>query len=715
MGGGVTRSWLVVLCVFVGCGGGAGQTDGGRDTPGSSDHAGDMAPAGDAPGDGLVAVDGAADVPAADAPGDTAPDVPAGDAPEGGAPDVPAGDGSDASPDGNDASPDASDGPPGDTGGSDTGGVCEVVRTLSASQSLAYAPMAIGDRWTYQGRSWLTSFPQYPVEYQQRLEVTGTKTINGVEAFVVNDSSPDGNPTPADEYFAVTAAGLVNEGLAATGNPPPTGWFPAAPYVEVPFPVRVCSAFQKFQMTGSSGKATGTSVARAVETTAVSGMSFPDALRMEENVTIETAAPDGGAPVVRPYSSTVDWYAPGFGRIKRTVNLSDREYHYDITGALIGGVGHGVLPGGNIAQLDVISSFLGSSDRPAVASDGQRFLVVSSTSTDLYVGGLAAILVGPDGKTIKTTPIVQGGRVPTTAAVAYGDGRYLVAYPTWNSTIKAVMLSSDGTQMGSAFDIWGGGSVAVAYGKGVFLVASNQSASLGISVVSSQGAVTSEAIPYPGQQQQGAPALAFDGKNFLMAWLNTTSELPNGLSKHVSAGRVNADGNAIDVAITQVTTAPPLQVDVDVAFDGTRYVVAWGHAKFASEIGANEVRIARIGTDGVLLDPGGRVIAPARGETGKANPRITRLGSQTLVVWRRTNYQERGPSIWIAGTRVDADGNSLDSSATSDGLFISGPSSSETILPAVAWSGDRALLVYIDRGGESMMKRKLDASLVFPW
>jgi hypothetical protein len=107
---------------------------------------------------------------------------------------------------------------------------------------------------------------------------------------------------------------------------------------------------------------------------------------------------------------------------------------------------------------------------------GKGFLVLSSTSTSLDEGGMAAMLVGPDGRLVKSTPIVQRGRVPYSPAVAYGDGRYLVVYGTYNGTIKAVMLSSDGTQQGSAFDITGSGPVAVAHGGGVFLVAGHSSA-----------------------------------------------------------------------------------------------------------------------------------------------------------------------------------------------------------------------------------------------
>ena len=595
----------------------------------------------------------------------------------------------------------------------DMAGPCLAVQTLSPAESLGYAPLAVGDCWTYRERSRRLLVADY-AELQQRLEVTQTKSVDGIDALVVADGDPTANPSATQAYLAVSDVGLVNHGGAGTDLPGTIS--SAAPYTEIPFPVQVCSTYQQFRTMTPYATLTSTSVMRSIGPTTVSGVTFPDALRAERNVISEQPV-DGGAPIVSQVYSTVEWYAPGIGRVQRSVRTPDSESIYDITGALIGGVGHGVLPGGNLAMLDVDQTFLGGSDRPAVASDGQNFLVLSSNSTSSTVGGLAAMLVGPDGHLVKSTLVVQGGRVPTSPAVAYGAGRYLVAYPTYNSTIKAVMLSSDGTQLAPAFDIFGSGSVAVAYGGNAFLVANNQGTSLAITVVSTQGAVVGEVIPYPGQVQS-SPALAFDGRNFLMAWLNTTTELPNGASTHVSAARVNAEGNAIDVNLTQVTSAPPLQENLDVAFDGTRYVVSWFHRTNQSLLGVGDVRIARMGIDGLLLDPGGRVVAPARTNSSKRDPRIARLGSQTLVVWERINYQASGPSTWIAGTRVDADGNSLDSSADADGLFISAQATgtgSQPIVPAIGWGSDRSLMVFVDRAGEAIQKRQIDDSLIYPW
>jgi hypothetical protein len=614
------------------------------------------------------------------------------------------------------SSPSRDGGGPGAASGD--GGACDATQTLTPEQSLSYAPIAVGDRWTFGGRAH-TLDGASAFQFQQRLEVTGTKTIDGVEAFVITDSSSDGNPGATEEYLSLGVDGLVDQGASANASLPgetPT----SAPYVEVPFPVRVCSTFEQLHAPDQDQ----TAIARSLGPVTVSGISFPDALRVERTLT-STYTPKAKAgfkpqaPVVTTAWTAVDWYAPGFGRIKRTVtdtrSAYSYSYDYDITGALVGGVGHGVLPGGTIAQIDEDEDFLPGLDpvaRPGIASDGTRFLVATGSSTSFYDGALAVVLVGLDGHAISTTNVAAGG-VPSAPAAAWGGGRYLVAYPRFNSTPQAVLLDQNGAQQGMPLDVFGNGTVSAVYGKGVFLIATTQAAGVTLTSVSPQGTVLGEMVPYPGQAQ-GSPALAFDGSNFLLTWLAGPSE-----GTHVWAGRVNADGNAIDVTPTQITKAAPFQEDLDVAFDGARYVVAWFDRADPSVEGSGDVRIARVAVDGTLLDPGGRVVAPARTNTSHGAVRIGRVGSQAVVVWARVNFQEPGSSTWVAGTRIAADGSSLDSSATSDGLYISAQPAlgvgASPILPAIGWSGDRSLVAWVDRAGEDMKKRTIDASLLYPW
>ena len=90
------------------------------------------------------------------------------------------------------------------------------------------------------------------------------------------------------------------------------------------------AAFDQFRKNGR----VSTAITRSLETITVSGVQFPDALRVERTLSYEEAQ-FRGPPLLRPLSTTIDWYAPGFGRVKRTVRDSEKQYDLDITGAVI--------------------------------------------------------------------------------------------------------------------------------------------------------------------------------------------------------------------------------------------------------------------------------------------------------------------------------------------------------------------------------------------
>lgn len=83
------------------------------------------------------------------------------------------------------------------------------------------------------------------------------------------------------------------------------------------------------------------------------------------------------------------------------------------------------------------------------------------------------------------------------------------------------------------------------------------------------------------------------------------------------------------------------------AFDGTNYVIAWNYVPVTSKTKEGTVRIARVTKDGVSLDGsasdvGGRAVSKT--STLGANPRIGRVGSQTMVVWEiETPGSAQGP------------------------------------------------------------------------
>jgi hypothetical protein len=97
------------------------------------------------------------------------------------------------------------------------------------------------------------------------------------------------------------------------------------------------------------------------------------------------------------------------------------------------------------------------------------------------------------------------------------------------------------------------------------------------------------------------------------------------------------------------------------------------------------------------------------------------VGSQSVIIWYAGALG--GPNSGIGliahmvATRLDANGLSIDSSADQEGLWVTNPdpSSVELQVPELTAAGDRSLLVYVDRAGESSMVKRFGRSLLFPW
>jgi hypothetical protein len=464
----------------------------------------------------------------------------------------------------------------------------------------------------------------------------------------------------------------------------------------------------------------------ALESHAVEGQTFADALRVERSQVFSFAGPDGGPPFIYSTNST-DWYAPGFGLIESAIDsqLSNRTYSYKLVGARVDGVSHGAIPMGTL--VDVSSPSGG--DRPAVASDGTRFLLVQTTATSttqgLTQGGLRLIFVGADGMAQSATSLSTGNGAVASPLVTYGNGRYLVMFTATTGLRGLFVSATDATAIGAPFDIASSTfAAAVAFGQGVYVVANiqpqGQSQGVFTTVIDGQGNMINEIQPYPSTtQRQGAPAIAFDGKNFLLVWQAVPPMFPVTQPVQIQAGRVNKDGNAIDVQITPVSALALAQEQASVVFDGSRYDVTWfDRSHDPSIVDEGQIFAARIGTDGVILDPGGHLIPTM--PRAKDGLQIGRVGSQAVIVWYATAFDLNlgvGLSAHMVATRLDANGISIDSSPTQEGLWISSTDSNsgELQLPALTAAGDRSLLVYVDRAGESSMVRRFGHSLLFPW
>jgi hypothetical protein len=283
-----------------------------------------------------------------------------------------------------------------------------------------------------------------------------------------------------------------------------------------------------------------------------------------------------------------------------------------------------------------ISQAANAQTAPDVASDGNGYLVTwadrrSSEQPDIYGARVdsAGTVLDPSGLAIGAATGTQDG-----PAVTFGGTRYLVAW---------------GDDRSSGFDIRA-------------------------SRVTPAGAVVD---PTPltisnGTGDQTAPALGFNGTDFVAAWQDGRS----GDGLDIYGTRVRQDGTVREPAGVAVSTEeldqelPAIAAGPGVAF------AAWGDDRLAGDLWGG-----RMGADGTVLDPDGVLVS--LGTRPLRQPDSAFNGTVTLVTWG-------DPQNGVWATRVRPDGTVLDPG----GIAVRAPSYLWTSSPTVTTDGENFLVVY---------------------
>ena len=346
----------------------------------------------------------------------------------------------------------------------------------------------------------------------------------------------------------------------------------------------------------------------------------------------------------------------------------------------------------------VVSTAAGDQTSPAVTFAGTDYLVVwgdqRSGSVDVY--GTRVTTLGsardPSGIVIAGSEVDQ-----VTPAIAYGGGSALVLWTDVGAgpsltDIAATRLSTAGTVTSTAGIVVSTAAnpqsaAAVAFDGTNYFVAwedrrSPTSSDIYAGRVSPAGVLldgTGIAVSTaPGDQR--APAVAFDGSNYLVVWEDYPTPTSPGLSD-VYGARVSKAG-AVVGSVFAVSAAAPIERTPAVAFDGNDFLVVWEDGRAGT---GGDIYGARVSRAGSLLDPAGRAITTA--STSQDHPAVAFDGTNSLVVWE----DDRSGGSNIYGARVTPGGAILDPS----GILIN-ESPGEQRAPAVAFDGTNHLVVWID-------------------
>ena len=153
------------------------------------------------------------------------------------------------------------------------------------------------------------------------------------------------------------------------------------------------------------------------------------------------------------------------------------------------------------------------------------------------------------------------------------------------------------------------------------------------------------------RESQVDPQVAFDGENFLVVWSDDRLKPdPEDPQDDVFGARVSRAGVVLDPDGIPISTAEGQQLDPSLAFDGSRFLVVWT----AAGSGFGNIYGARIAPTGKVLDPKGFVISS--GSKGRSDPAVAFDGTRYLIAW-----SEEAPDDYdIFATRVSPEGKALD-------------------------------------------------------
>jgi hypothetical protein len=324
-------------------------------------------------------------------------------------------------------------------------------------------------------------------------------------------------------------------------------------------------------------------------------------------VGIPITATGGGSPAVVSNGTDflVVWEVEG--------PISPPSSYTDIYGSRVSGDGTVVDPDGIL-----MSTAANSQSKLVAASNGTQFLVVwfdSRTPKGIY-----ATRVSGDGTVLDPAGIaISTGADDSTSLAVWSNGTdFLVAWRA--SGIKGARVSAAGNVLDPA----------------------------GI-------AISGTAAGNPK-----APAVTWNGTDFLVVWEDSRLD-QNYLVSDIFGARVSPAGAVLDPAGIPISTAANNQTAPALAWNGTNFLVVWQD----SRSGSNDIYGARVNGAGGVVDPAGVAISIAA--NGQIEPAVASWNDHFLVVWqdRRsgTNYDIYGTEVSASGTLAQPAGAPISTAA----------------------------------------------------
>ncbi len=348
---------------------------------------------------------------------------------------------------------------------------------------------------------------------------------------------------------------------------------------------------------------------------------------------------------------------------------------------------------------------VGGTDQPTyqAAFDGTNFVVVW-TDRRAAKSAVYAARVTPFGEVLTPGGVLISSSTSEQKepAICWNGTMFLVTWTegtTSDSDIKGVRMNSDLSMIDSTPLIIGVGDWAqyassIAGNSTGFMVIwtdtkqasmANQTDIMGARVNAATGEVTRISTTAFGVTVEGVcnethdqyyPSVASDGSNWLVVWQDM-----RGTTADVYFARLNSTGSVVGtVNGAKVSTATGAKMSPSVAFDGTRYMIAW--ADYRNDTTKADIYGVRMTTTGARVDASDIAICSVAG-SDQSSPSIKWAGDRYFVAWQ----DARNGAYQIYAARVSAAGSVTDSG----GFFVSSGGSGE-IKPKLAAGGTNWVL-----------------------
>jgi hypothetical protein len=613
-----------------------------------------------------------------------------------------------------------------------------------------FFPFAQGDAWEFQGTISGNLGPTG--SYVNTRMATGNKEINGMTTTVFTESNPGNAGIAIEEYLVKDTQGITYWGSSGENGLFPSQMFP---FQRVYFPLQLRSPIKESfkgidlgqDLDGDGVNETtdviSTVTVAAFEEVIVPAGSFSNSVRIKTKATLNVTL-SGYHRKVRVNAIQTEWFAYGFGPVKRTIVVTaefagqrfSEEVIEELSGFCVGGQGEGIVHIPIAKGIATANSDTGMPGRSATGFDGTNYLVVFYREIGSPPGLYGVILSGsglvlnsfvisPDGGGCSVWPCRSAG-----PAIAFDGANYLVV-SNRDGKVFGMRISPSGMVLDDApgFQISSGtsnGAPSIAFDGLDFMVVWNKFDSwpnghdIYAARVTPEGAVTNEFPIFSASGEQINPSIAFDGTNYFVVWRDTRSGSGPAEDTDIYGARVTPEGIILDSEGIPISTAPGYQGEPQIIFDGTNYFAVWTDTRndpTAQSPPRLDIFGARIKPDSTLLDgpsdTGG--VAINTSPFPKGNPRVIFDGVHYFVIWEYSYFY--GPPVGIFGARVSTDGSLIDGPPDQIGLPISGPplcSSCRFVHPNILFDGNAYLVTWVNNSEVYGATKDIMGALIFP-